>query len=154
MFVLSWLEHGANNVKLIGTISVWTIHLGAGLDDHSGSLSTQAILWLYQNHSKIQNTSVSLHRKTVKLSLIVRKLRRQQRAISKKQNQGTQKRVGKNRFTQAKSIHNVKLNWKVVKSDKQKLVLSHCHGGLIEESITFYQNDLEKRAHFSHTNPF
>lgn len=153
MLVLSWLDHDANNAKVIGTISVWTIHLGAGLDDHSGSLPTQAILWLHQNHSKTQNTSVSLHRKTVKLSLIVRKLRRQQRAISKnKIRKHRKEKTGSHK--QRAFTDNVKLNWKVVKSDKQKLVLSYCHGGLIEESITFYQNDLKKRAHFSHTNPF
>lgn len=46
-----------------------------------------------------------MHRKTVKLPLIVRKLRRKQKNDIKKRNQETQKRVRKNRFAQAKSTH-------------------------------------------------
>lgn len=60
---------------------------------------------LYQNHSKSKTRLSSLHRKTVKPSLIVRKLRRKQKNNTKKRNRETQKRVRKNRFAQAKSTH-------------------------------------------------
>lgn len=41
---LSWLEHCANNAKIVGSIP---IHLKVGHDDHYGSFPTQNILWFY-----------------------------------------------------------------------------------------------------------
>lgn len=39
-----WLKHGAHNAKVGDLIPVWAIHSRAGIDDSSGSLTTQNIL--------------------------------------------------------------------------------------------------------------
>lgn len=39
-----FLEHGANNTKVAGSISIWAIHLRSGIDDPCLSLPTQNIL--------------------------------------------------------------------------------------------------------------
>lgn len=41
----SWSEHGANNAQVMGSIPVWAMHLGVGLNDPCTSLPTQNILW-------------------------------------------------------------------------------------------------------------
>lgn len=43
--LLSWLEHGANDAKIVGLMPIWVIHLKSGLDDPHSSLPTQAILY-------------------------------------------------------------------------------------------------------------
>lgn len=39
------LKQGPDNTKVVGSIPVWAIHFRGGLDDFSGSLPTQTILW-------------------------------------------------------------------------------------------------------------
>lgn len=39
------LEQDTANAKVTGSMSVWAIHLRSGLNDPSGSLPTQSILW-------------------------------------------------------------------------------------------------------------
>lgn len=39
-----WSERGANNVKVVGLVSVWAIQLGVELDDLYEPLPTQNIL--------------------------------------------------------------------------------------------------------------
>lgn len=41
---LSWLEHGANSIKVVGSIPVKAISLRVGLNDPCGSTPTQNIL--------------------------------------------------------------------------------------------------------------
>lgn len=41
---LFFLEHCANNTKVLGSIPIWAIHLRAGIDDPCWSLPTQNIL--------------------------------------------------------------------------------------------------------------
>lgn len=52
-FYLSWLEHVANYTGVMGLMSMWIIHLGAGLDDYCDSLPAQNILCFceIQTHS-------------------------------------------------------------------------------------------------------
>lgn len=41
---VSFLEQGAHNAKVIGSVPIWVTHLRATLDDPSGSLPIQTIL--------------------------------------------------------------------------------------------------------------
>lgn len=40
----AWSEPGANNTKAVGSVPLWALNLGAGLDDPSESLPIEKIL--------------------------------------------------------------------------------------------------------------